>query len=83
MPFIGEAGGCLDSLAKITLAQSERYPCGVAAGAMLHRSFPAYGVGSQVSVSMFTRVALIVPLITGPADVLPSGIKLVIVNLPV
>ena len=45
--------------------------------------FSPYGVGSQVSVSMFTRVALIVPLITGPAGVLPFGIKLVIVNLPV
>lgn len=45
--------------------------------------YGAYGVGSQVSVSMFTRVALILPLITGPAGVLPSGIKLAIVNVPV
>lgn len=63
-----------------TLARKAlKTPCALVRRASVQ---PSYGVCTCVSVSMFTRVALIVPLIGGPAGVLPSGINCVISNVP-
>jgi hypothetical protein len=55
-------------------------PCASVRRVLVHHS---YGVCTCVSVSMLTRVALIVPLIGAPAGVLPSGINCVISKVPV
>jgi hypothetical protein len=55
-------------------------PCGLVRRVPIRHS---YGVCTCVSVSMLTRVALIVPLIGGPAGVLPSGINCAISKVPV